>query len=169
MTSPPIQRPPVTGGGASQRIAGLPVWGWVALAAAGGIATLLWIQSRKSASSSAASQPAIELQGSDTQALLDQLQNMQGQPSTSTTTTPAQYENNAAWTAAAVAWYMDPTKNKSPAWDPAGRGGKIYNALHSWIVGIPIWPDEWQEIGKIVAAIGPPPDAPAGQVKLLGR
>lgn len=38
-----------SGGGLTSKVGPLPVWGWVALAAAGGIAVLLWLQSRKKA------------------------------------------------------------------------------------------------------------------------
>lgn len=51
MTEPmPPKRstPPSGGGGAmSEKLWGLPTWGWVAIAAAGGVVMLLWLQNRK--------------------------------------------------------------------------------------------------------------------------
>jgi LysM domain len=40
--------PPEPGSGLKSKVMGLPVWGWVAVAAAGGIVLLMWLQNRKS-------------------------------------------------------------------------------------------------------------------------
>lgn len=47
-----------SGGGFNQKMMGLPVWAWVALAAAGGIAFVVWRQSRNKAADDTATAPA---------------------------------------------------------------------------------------------------------------
>lgn len=95
MTDLPGGPPPnVGGGGLSKKIAGLPTWGWIAIAAAGGIGLYVWLQSRKSAAptgdtldnSNGSSDPnGIGAYASDTdQALLAQIRDLQGAQSTAT-------------------------------------------------------------------------------------
>jgi hypothetical protein len=79
MTDPTPSTKESSGGGLTSKIGPLPMWGWVAIAAAGGIAALLWMQHRKPAA-----QPTntTEVQGPDSATvanLQDQLGTVLGQ------------------------------------------------------------------------------------------
>lgn len=108
MTQPPetTQRPEGgTGGGLTSKLGPLPVWGWVAIAAAGGVVLLLWLQSRKNAA--AAATPAPNVIGPDTaevQNLQDQfgvissqIRNLQGGGSVATSNSPSTSNVLAGW------------------------------------------------------------------------
>ncbi len=93
---PPGQpsRPPTTkdsgGTGLNAKLFGLPTWGWVALAGAGGVALLLWLQNRKNAAPAPVqtmdTSNAGDSQIQDLQAELatveSQIRDVQGMPST---------------------------------------------------------------------------------------
>lgn len=65
MTQPPDTQSR-SGGGLTQKVGPLPTWGWIALAAAGGIGVLLWMQNRrKNAAAVAGTAPAVDVQGAD--------------------------------------------------------------------------------------------------------
>lgn len=68
------------GGGLTSKVGPLPVWGWVALAAAGGIAVLLWLQNRRTAAAAAGAgtNATTQVQGADAA----QVANIQNQLST---------------------------------------------------------------------------------------
>lgn len=85
MPPPPSDTSPSEGGGLQRRMMGLPMWGWIAIAAAGGIVLILWYQNKKN------NQPApganADVTGTDTtqglatsqyEALLAQLRDLQG-------------------------------------------------------------------------------------------
>lgn len=73
------------GGGFNQKMMGLPVWAWVALAAAGGIAFVVWRQSRNKATADDTTAPTTtDAQGLDVEqyeSLLALLRDLQGQNS----------------------------------------------------------------------------------------
>lgn len=73
-----------------QREAGLPRWGWITLAAAGGVLGLVWYQSHRAAQATAGQQTVdTTAQGLDTgqyESLLAILRDLQGQPSQPTPT-----------------------------------------------------------------------------------
>lgn len=143
------------GGFLSRRTAGIPGWGWVALAVAGGVVALLWLQSRKTAAPATTPAPA----GTDTtgiaddqyQQLLAQLRDLQGAPSTPTTPATPTYSNNSEWYQAAINWYRTA---------PNAKFGvvKMLTATNNWLTGQPVWSDELGEIQKMIVAIGAPPD-----------
>lgn len=74
------------GGGFNQKMMGLPVWAWVALAAAGGIAFVVWRQSRNKAAADPAAAPADQtaegLSDYQFESLLAILRDIQGKNST---------------------------------------------------------------------------------------
>lgn len=96
MVDNPPMPPPSTGGGAlSRKVLGLPTWGWIAVAAAGGVVAYVWLQSRKKNAASTDSGATLDTSNgssdpngigayaSDTdQALLAQIRDLQGQVST---------------------------------------------------------------------------------------
>lgn len=100
---PPGASSKVGGGGLNTKFFGLPAWGWVAIAAAGGIGVYVWLQSRKKADSTVESGNPDSINGpaqggyqSDVnQDLLAQIRDLQGSNSTptdggdDTPTTPA--------------------------------------------------------------------------------
>jgi hypothetical protein len=91
VTQPPPrpQTPPQQGNGFQQKLGPLPVWAWIALAAAGGVVLLLWTQSRKSNSSDTATSPVdTATLGDNTGALetlASQIRDLQGANSQPTT------------------------------------------------------------------------------------
>src|SRR5882724_2781383 len=142
------------GSGLMKRTAGLPMWGWVALAGAAGIVALMWYQRGKAGAAAAAPTLAVDTSsGPNDQnaALLAQIRDLQGANSTATTT-PTTYTNNAEWAKAALAWYVKP-ENK-----PKFGAQKMYYALQSWMNGGAIWSDEWNEIGRMLVGVGAPPE-----------
>lgn len=78
------------GTGLSRKIAGLPAWGWIAVAAAAGIVGYVWLQSRKNDNTTqptdngTGGEPGVSTQyASDVdQELLAQIRDLQGQNST---------------------------------------------------------------------------------------
>lgn len=104
--------PPSTGGtGLRSKLYGVPLWGWMGIAGAAAIVIGLWLQSRKKAAP-APTMPTdtSAFAGPDTgqwEAIMAQIRDLQGKPSTTPTTTPAtnEFENNAAWYKAALAWF----------------------------------------------------------------
>lgn len=89
MTQPPER--PDTGSGLGEKIGPLPAWGWIALAAAGAVGVLLWLQRRNAASSSTTTTPSVAPSTADVANLQDQLatvnsqiRNLQGANSTPT-------------------------------------------------------------------------------------
>jgi hypothetical protein len=92
--------PPGSGGGLSKKLWGLPTWGWIAIAAAGGVVAFMWLQSRKAPAAASTTDPNSDgsassgAQSDEIQSLLAQIRDMQGAPSTpipttGDTTTPA--------------------------------------------------------------------------------
>lgn len=78
----------------SKKLYGIPTWGWLAIAAAGGVAALVWMQSRKKAATPAttANSGPTYADGIPTEqyeSLLALLRDIQGQGSTSTTPPPS--------------------------------------------------------------------------------
>jgi hypothetical protein len=149
-----------------KKTAGLPMWGWVALAAAGGIAALVWFQRPKAPA--AATPPTLAVDTTDSSsdqnaALLAQIRDLQGATSTPTTTKPA---TNDEWRRAAIEWI-----NTAPNF--AGTTPILAQiAITDYLAGKPIrgtWED-WTitaimtGIGhdgkKIAPGIGAPPDPP---------
>lgn len=87
------------GGGLNKKMAGLPTWAWIALAAAGGIVALVWMQNRRKADDTGSSTASQGASGDDAvvsteqyESLLALLRDLQGGDSTpvpGTTTPPA--------------------------------------------------------------------------------
>lgn len=70
-------RQPETGGTFSRRVGGLPVWGWVAIAVAGGVVIFMWLQHKNNSSSGAASaQTATNMTGADNGLATDQYESL---------------------------------------------------------------------------------------------
>jgi len=89
MTQPPTleRRPQPEGEGLSKKVAGLPTWGWIGIAAAGGVILLLWLQSRKSQaapSTQDSSVPSTDQTGA-IETLASQIRDLQGAGSQPTT------------------------------------------------------------------------------------
>lgn len=95
MADPPTREGGI-GGDLNKKIAGLPTWGWIALATAAGIAVAVYLQYRKKpAESTTTTQPS---DGTDSinaqyasdinQQLLATIRDLQGDPSAPPTTTP---------------------------------------------------------------------------------
>lgn len=89
---PPGALPPPDGGNAlTRKIGGLPTWGWIAIAAAGGIAIYMYLQYRKNSAASTTS--STDTSGTTApgytsdadQELLAQIRDLQGANSTATT------------------------------------------------------------------------------------
>lgn len=87
------------GGGLTQKVGPLPAWGWIAIAAAGGVGLLLWLQSRKaSAAAASQQQPSVDVQGADAATVanlqdqlatvVSQIRDLQGGNSSSSPSTP---------------------------------------------------------------------------------
>src|SRR5258708_10264259 len=87
--TPPIQTPPKQGGGSgfTKKMAGIPMWGWAAIAAAGTIVLVMWYKNKKSS----ATAPTLDTStlnqagGIDTQqyeTLLAQIRALQGESDT---------------------------------------------------------------------------------------
>lgn len=96
MVDNPAVPPRPGGGGLNAKLWGLPTWGWIAIAAAGGIGLFVWLQSRKKNSTSDTSNPSNDQQGGsgqydsdEVQSLLAQIRDYQGQLSTPDPATPA--------------------------------------------------------------------------------
>lgn len=105
MTQPTIESPPQTGGGGfRQKIMGIPAWGWLAIAAVGGAAILLWRRGGTPAQENAvpagfvppADSQSPEVTNEEFQTLLAQIRDIQGklseaaeQPTPTPTPTPA--------------------------------------------------------------------------------
>jgi cytoskeletal protein RodZ len=78
----PDTRPQSSGLDLSAKMGPLPVWGWIALAAAGGVGVLLWLQSRKNAAAAGTTGTTTEVQGADAATvanLQDQLATVEAQ------------------------------------------------------------------------------------------
>lgn len=90
MTAPNQPQPRQETPPRSGRIGGLPTWGWVAIAAAGGVVVLLWLRSRKTA---APTTPTTDTSGNDIASELSvlqtEIQNLQGMGSLPTSPPPA--------------------------------------------------------------------------------
>lgn len=75
-------RPGSTGGsGLTSKMAGIPMWGWAAIAAAGGIVIVMWWRSRKPSQSNANAATAYDASGLSTEqyeSLLALLRDIQG-------------------------------------------------------------------------------------------
>jgi LysM repeat protein len=78
---------PDTGSGLTKKMVGLPMWGWIALAAAGGVVALVWMQNHKSKTTDSSIQTPVDqnpegLSTDQYESLLALLRDIQGQPST---------------------------------------------------------------------------------------
>lgn len=72
----PAETAPSQGGGLTSKLGPLPVWGWVALATAGGIGFILWRRSKANAAAATTTTGTVNVQGPDSatvQNLQDQL------------------------------------------------------------------------------------------------
>jgi len=66
MTEPVSTRDERGGGsGLTAKVGPLPTWGWIAIAAAGGIGVLLWLQHRRSAAQPTGTNNTVAVQGAD--------------------------------------------------------------------------------------------------------
>lgn len=91
MPDPPNMRTAGPDSGLSKKIGGLPTWGWIALAAAGGIGFFMWRQNRAASTASTATQDtsgtsAEGLPTEQYESLLALLRDLQGHGSTPATT-----------------------------------------------------------------------------------
>lgn len=133
MVDNPTGAPPRVGGGGSflsQKVAGLPTWGWLAIAGAAGVVAFLWIQrSRKATDTTGTTDSNSTDSGSSdyssdvNQELLAQIRDLQGAPSTSTTATTT----NQLPAPTSLKFTSVTTKNAIATWAPVD-GAVSYNA-----------------------------------------
>ena len=109
MTQPETQPRDSGSLGLTQKMGPLPVWGWIALAAAGGIGVLVWLQHRKSAAAdTTGTNSTVAVQGADAATVanlqdqlgvvLSQIRDLQGGPSTPTGPTTVPLNSNQVQT-----------------------------------------------------------------------
>lgn len=92
----PEETPPRDGGGFSSKIGPLPAWAWIGIATVGGVVVLLWMRSRKTASTVDTTAPSsVSPDTAEVQNLQDQLgvvnsqiRNLQGGSTTPTGAAP---------------------------------------------------------------------------------
>lgn len=154
------------GTGLMKRTAGLPMWGWVALAGAAGIVALMWFQRGKSGAAAAAPTLAVDTSaGPNDQnaALLAQIRDLQGANSTPAATKAT---TNEEWLSNALAWFGRQPKfaGTTPvlaqiALNDYLAGKKIRGTWEEWTVNTVI--TGTNQLGqKFETGIGSPPSPP---------
>lgn len=162
--------PPNTGGtGLRTKMYGVPLWGWIGIAGAAAIVIGLWLQSRKKAAPAPTTDTST-FAGPDTgqwEAIMTQIRDLQGQPSTPATTT-SDVADNATWYKNALAWWSkEGYKGTTPLHVQIALNdyltGKPLGAWEQWVVNTAIQGGEvtdWntKKQVKYGTGIGAPPE-----------
>lgn len=140
-TGRPERPPGGAGTGLQSKMMGLPVWAWVALAAAGGITFFIWRQ-KKSSADTITPQPVVDSESlvstEQYESLLALLRDLQGQgageegdtPPTTVPTPPG--KEPTAHPVGGSPPPLDPTLPKGTGWDFVRKGDTLAKIAARW-------------------------------------